>query len=158
MPNLADWLKPEWIIPIVGVVVALAIFVLLRNLGKRDDPQLPPVNPAVKKEDSARSERRATPRKKTPPIVVDLIDPDGIQPRRTALVVDRSTGGLALQSQDEIPVESKWTVVPRAQQGPVKVSVPVEVRNCERGEQGYMIRCQFLRTVTYNELMSFGSV
>jgi hypothetical protein len=151
MPNL---LNLEWIIPAMGVVVALAIFVFLRNLGKRDTPE-PPIDPEVNPEVSPHGERRAMPRKKTTPVVVDLLDPEGKRPSLSAIVVDRSTGGLALSSQDEAPVDTNWTVVPRSQRGTVKVSVPVVIRSCVRDAAGFLIGCQFLRTVNYNELMNF---
>ena len=151
MPNLNDWIKPEWIIPIVGVLVALVIFYLLRNIGKVE-PEMPL---EVKTETRNRGERRANPRKRTTPVVVDLLDPEGVRPRLTAVVTDRSTGGLALHSQDEIPPESAWTIFPRTQRGTVKVSLPIEVIRCTRVENGFTVNCRFLRTVNYNELLNF---
>lgn len=151
---LADLLKPEYLIPVVGVLVAAVAFFVLRGLGKRDEPDAP-VAPDVKPEVSAHGERRAVPRKKTPPVMVDLIDPEGKRPRLSAVVADRSTGGLALLSTDEIPLDTQWTVVPRSQRGTVKVSVLVVIRSCVRGATGFQVGCQFLRTVNYNELMNF---
>lgn len=153
---MGEWLAqidPTWIILAVGVVVALGIYLVLRNVGAKDQESLPL---EVKPEVSTHGERRSAPRRRTGPILVDLVDPEGKMPRRSALVADYSTGGLALTSTEEIPVGSLWTVVPRASSGTVKIGLPIEIRNCVRQNSDYLVSCQFTRTVSYNELLNFG--
>jgi hypothetical protein len=153
---MGEWLAqidPTWIILAVGVVVALGMYLVLRNVGAKD-PEAPPLE--VQPEVSPHGERRAAPRRRTGPILVDLVDPEGKMPRRSALLADYSTGGLALTSTEEIPVGSLWTLVPRASAGTVKVGLPIEIRNCVRQQSDYLVSCQFTRTVSYNELLNFG--
>jgi len=155
MLELLDQLGPWGVIVPVGVVVAAAAYLILRNVG-RAAPPADGEKLAVEVEDDPHGERRANPRKRTTPVVVDLVDPAGVQPRLSAIVVDFSTGGLKLRSQDEVPPDSTWTVIPRSAGGPVKVGLPVEVRDCTRNEDHFLLHCQFTRTVSYNELLNFG--
>ena len=155
MLELLDQLGPWGVIVPVGVVVAAAVYLALRNVGRAEPP---PAGEklAVEADDDPHGERRANPRKRTTPVVVDLVDPAGVMPRQSAIVVDFSTGGLKLRSQDEVPPDSAWTVIPRSSGGPVKVGLPVQVRECLRHEDHFVLHCQFTRTVSYNELLNFG--
>ncbi len=153
MLELFEKVGPWWIIIPVGLGVAGAVFLILRGLGQSEPPPGPLVFEVEKDE---QAERRANPRRRTTPVLVDLIDPEGGRPRMTAVVQDYSTGGLALLCQEEIATESAWMVIPRAQTSTVKVGLPVEVRACTRQDDGFLINCQFRRTVSYNELLNFG--
>jgi hypothetical protein len=69
--------------------------------------------------------------------------------RLHGLVVNRSTGGIGIYADREIPAGTIMKV--RALEAPSDVpAIPVEVRHCRKVGKGYFIGCQFDEDVPWN--------
>lgn len=150
----------RWAVPVAGLAVALGILVLGRRLGHR-----PADRPSDEKDlfvqgavpTSRRSgERRANPRRKGAPQEVDLSHPEGLAVPDVALVLDRSTGGLCLGVSSPVAVGTVFKVSTRPGPTGCRMAIPVEVRSCDRDEEGWRLGCSFSQKISYNELILFG--
>jgi hypothetical protein len=71
------------------------------------------------------------------------------------LVINRSTGGLALLLQNEVPAGT--TIKVRSVEAPRSVPfVNLEVRHCRKAGQLFLIGCQFCADVPWNVRVWFG--
>ena len=71
------------------------------------------------------------------------------------LVVNRSTGGLGMYVDDEIPASTPIRV--RAVEAPANVAVArAEVRHCRKVGRGYYIGCEFVDEIPWNVRVWFG--
>ncbi len=71
------------------------------------------------------------------------------------LVINRSTGGLAILLQDEVPAGTSIKV--HAVEAPRSVpSVTMEVRHCRKAGQLFLIGCEFCDEVPWNVRVWFG--
>jgi len=71
------------------------------------------------------------------------------------LVVNRSTGGLAIFADKEVPPGTALQV--RAAEAPSYVpAVKAEVRHCRKAGNGFLLGCQFTEGVPWNARVWFG--
>jgi hypothetical protein len=140
----------------LGVVGAIHYAMRQRKLA----PSSAPAAQVQKKEPDpfvhgSTNELRKSYRRKGNPIEVQVIDKaSGGAPVR-GYVLDRSIGGLGLQM--ETPLEPDVVLTLRPTNAPhIAPWVDVIVKHCSRGEDGFDIGCQFLKTPPWPVLMMFG--
>jgi hypothetical protein len=100
------------------------------------------------------NERRASRRRWGNPIEVHVLSTlwDG---HLHGLVVNRSTGGLAIFADKEVPPGSPLQV--RAAEAPSYVpAVKAEVRHCRKAGNGFLLGCQFREDIPWNARVWFG--
>jgi hypothetical protein len=75
--------------------------------------------------------------------------------RLHGLVVNRSTGGLGIYFDEEVPPNTRLRV--RAMEAPPHVPVVrAEVRYCLKAGKGFLLGCQFSEDVPWNVRVWFG--
>jgi hypothetical protein len=155
---LLGWWFPEgtWLIPVIGVLVTGAAFVVGRRLlpGRK-----PPSSSQPEAEDrvflqGAKLERRAVPRRagNCVGVFVSETPPElGIQ----GWVLNRSAGGLALLLQQPLKDGARLHVRPiTPQSSPAWVAV--EIRHCKAEGGDWVANCQFVNPPEYSTLLLFG--
>jgi hypothetical protein len=99
-------------------------------------------------------ERRRGPRRGGNPTSVHLQSPFWAN-HLHGLVLNRSTGGLGLFTDVEVPPGTALRV--RAAEAPAYVpAVQVEVRHCQKVGKGYVLGCQFNEDLPWNVRVWFG--
>jgi hypothetical protein len=87
------------------------------------------------------------------PIEVHLIS--ATSDRRHGLVINRSTGGLAILADREVPLGILLGV--RSAEAPQYVlTVQVEVRFCRKAGRNFLLGCKFCREISWNVRVWFG--
>lgn len=162
--NPLAWLEQygiSWVIVVVGLMVAtMALFVgrWLSAGSTTDEDDRPNLDPALgpSPEQGQRSgERRAAPRRGGNPIEIEVTPPEGVNGPTSALVHDRSLGGLGLIVQSVVQEGTILQVSTRNRHKRGRMSVPVRVLSCKRTENGWELGCRFERQLTYHELSLF---
>jgi hypothetical protein len=157
--DLALRLNGPWTIPVLGVAVALLSFLGIRlfvGAKPRTDVLLPkapasgPVDPFL---EGSQRERRIAPRRGGGQVDVELADPDEVLPPMSGWVVDRSVGGLRLSVECPITEGKQLRVQAR---GPAARWVSIEVRSCHPRGDHWELGCQFLKTPSWDVLLTFG--
>jgi hypothetical protein len=154
LPGLTN---PTWVIPGVGVVIALVAFLVGRSfLSSRRAATQAEVLTAASKEalQGVVSDRRSCHRRTGNAVEVALWD-GSEEPHRHAFVQDRSVGGLRLLMDEPVDEGAVFKVRPRFAQ----VSTPwttIIVKSCRPDQGQWEVRCQFEQTPTYNVLLLFG--
>jgi hypothetical protein len=155
----------------VGLLAAAVIFIMGRYTATRDrateeeeinlNPRPEPGDePPDQEEDVALHggvmDRRRALRRGGNPVIVLISDAEGKAEPAQGWVLDRSTGGLCLGIDGEIPAGAIISV--RAANAPPTIPwVQLEVRNCRAvGKGEYELGCKFLKTPPWNVLLLFG--
>jgi hypothetical protein len=103
----------------------------------------------------SKNEMRQAFRRTGNPIPVHVIDQDKQTAPMNGYVVNRSVGGLGLQMEFPIDVQTVLSVRP-ANAPHIAPWVEVVVKNCRKGPRGYDIGCQFVKVPPWPVLMMFG--
>lgn len=110
---------------------------------------------------AAGSERRATPRRQGNLVSVTITRPSseaGSSPGVESMhgwVLNRSGGGLCLLVDEEIALGTVLTVTPHL--GPATFEwIQVEVKSCRPERQSWLLGCQFLQKLSWDDLRPFG--
>jgi hypothetical protein len=99
-------------------------------------------------------ERRTSLRRRKQQTVL-IIDPARSEDPQRGWLVDRSLGGLGLMVDH--PVDEGTLLRVRATNAPARLPwVELHVKNCRAGENVYELGCQFVRTPSWEVLMTFG--
>jgi hypothetical protein len=84
-----------------------------------------------------------------------IVNPARSEEPHRGWLLDRSLGGLCL-SMDEGADEGTLLRV-RATNAPSRLPwVEVQVKNCRRKESGWEVGCQYVRTPSWEVLLTFG--
>ena len=122
-------------------------------------PAVPNANPLELPEDRefrlvGGNERRAGGRRWGNPIEVHLFS-DQWEGHLHGLVVNRSTGGLGIFTDKEVPPDTPLQV--RAAEAPSYVPVvKLEVRHCLKAGKAFVLGCEFREAVPWNARVWFG--
>jgi hypothetical protein len=112
----------------------------------------PPV--AATSAESATADRRTSLRRRKQQTVL-VINPAQSEDARRGWLLDRSLGGLGLLMDQ--PADEGTLLRVRATNAPSRFPwVEVQVRNCRRKENSWELGCQFLRTPSWEVLLTFG--
>jgi len=138
----------------VAVVLAVVCWLVLRP--KRTvavvKKQAKEIDPFVQ---GSRRERRSGVRRRGNPMTIHVAQEWEKEGREEGVIHDRSTGGLGLVLERDVPVETILKVRPTA--APVTTPwVEVEVRNCRPLNGKYRVGCQFKRTPSWDVMLAFG--
>jgi hypothetical protein len=126
-----------------------------RNAARKIDvkpDQAPNSDPFV--QGSACEQRRAL-RRAGNPVKVFLAPPGEDTPQGSAWVLDRSVGGLCLNSEREYEAGTTLRVLP-ANAPDLAYWIEVEIRSCRAVKGGFEIGCQFVKTPPWSILLLFG--
>ena len=142
-----------WVIAIgVGGAILGVIFVttfITRKPARK--PNLPPDPYAM----GTTLEQRGTHRRKGNPIGVQITDADAKGEPFHGVVTNRSAGGLGLEV--DRPIEVNTTVSIRVVKAPVTVPwIQVLVRSCRQHENGWLLGCQFVKPPPWSIMLLFG--
>jgi hypothetical protein len=142
-----------WVIAIgIGGAVLGVIFVtsfITRKPAKK--PNLPPDPYAM----GTTLEQRGAHRRKGNPIGVQITDADGKGEPIHGVIINRSAGGLGLEM--DRPIDVNTTVSVRVVNAPVTVPwIQVQVRSCRQHENGWLLGCQFLKPPPWSIMLLFG--
>jgi hypothetical protein len=120
-----------------------------------------PAPPLVTKVDSdpfmqgSPSEQRKSFRRHGNPTGVFIALPEQKNDPLQGWVLDRSIGGICLQSGEEFKTGTQLCVLP-VNAPPMTPWVDIEVRTCRSIKSGYEVGCQFLKTPNWSILLMFG--
>jgi hypothetical protein len=156
-PVLMQWLADGGTVLVLGASVGALAFLVGRKLVRHapDEPLSPvPVMPPGQVSEPAR-DRRSCPRRIGQTSEVDLIDPEGLRETQTALILNRSPGGLGLKVFQPVPVDRVFHVRTRRAKPERNTCVPVEIRCCRRTVDGWSLNCRFAESLTWGELLLF---
>jgi hypothetical protein len=102
----------------------------------------------------AGSERRKSIRKWGNPVEVQLRPPNSVIPLR-GVVINRSTGGLAILVDDAYAMGTQLTV--RAVHAPAGVDwIAIEVKNCRAAGKNHVIGCSYPESPSWNAVVWLG--
>jgi hypothetical protein len=141
-------------IGIAAVVLAVICWLVLRpkRAVSAVQKQAKEIDPFVQ---GSRKERRSGVRRRGNAVAVRVAEEWEKEGREEGLIHDRSTGGLGLVLEREVPVETVLKVRPTS--APVTTPwVEVEVRNCRPLNGKYRVGCQFKRTPSWDVMLAFG--
>jgi hypothetical protein len=100
-------------------------------------------------------ERRATPRRQGNLVSVTLTGGKSDDPTADGWVMNRSGGGLCLLVDEEISPGTVLTVTPNL--GPTTFEwIQVEVKSCRPERNSWLLGCQFLEKLSWDDLRPFG--
>lgn len=164
--DLIDW--QSWLIPMVGVVAALVVFLVAQQLLARTERRLPPMPTVSVARASAAGdydsyapkafgEKRTSLRRTSNPVPVAISNVDGTEEPCFGWVVNRSVGGLCLsvEAKNTKFVGTIFSV--KATNAPDTTPwVQLEVRNCRQVGKECVLGCQFLKTPSWGILLLFG--
>jgi hypothetical protein len=105
-------------------------------------------------EGSASEQRKSHRRQGNPTAVRVALDGQKDQPAE-AWVMDRSMGGVCLQSSQEYRPGTRLSVLP-ANAPSMTPWVELEVRTCRQLKTGFEVGCQFVKTPNWSILLMFG--
>jgi hypothetical protein len=159
-----EWMLPRfhlatWAPAAVGTLCAALVFLAAR-LRRRLAPPPPRrgvegFQPADPFRDGGRSERRSSPRRGGTHLSVLLSDAEGQARPVRGVIIDRSSGGLAIAVDEPIRLGEVLSVrvAANAREMPW---VPVVVRHFHREGGYYILGFQFLRPQPWSILLLFG--
>lgn len=137
-----------------AVTLATICWLVLRprRTMQRTQHQAKEIDPFVQ---GSRRERRCGIRRRGNPTTVLVAEEWEKEGKLEGVIQDRSTGGLGLELDCEVPVETILKVRPTS--APVTTPwVEVEVRNCRHLNGKYRVGCQFKRTPSWDVMLAFG--
>jgi hypothetical protein len=145
-----------WLLCTLGLAVTGLCLVFARPFfrGRRPAPKHPQ-NVSDEQLGRAVSNRRVALRRRGNAVTVDVVDPLDPATEITGWVIDRSTGGLRLETECELPVEATLSIRPRTNSDQTPWTAVV-VRSCTPEGGVWQSGLQFVKTPTYNVLMLFG--
>jgi hypothetical protein len=153
-------LPPEWqrwAAPVLGLTAAALTLFVGRVLVSRWRSR---AHAAAGSETSGQAgtspERRKSPRRRGPTVKVLVSDPDGRATRYSALLLDRSPGGMRLSVAEAVPVGTLLTVGP-PEGSPSVPWLQMEVKYCIRQDDTWLVGCKFVGTPSWSVLMLFES-
>jgi len=156
--TLTTLLMEHWAIITIGFGVGTLAFLVGRTMIRGElaagNAEGSPATALGNLDMHSARDRRADLRRRGNPIEVDLFDPTGKFPPLSSHVVDRSRGGIGLLLQQELPIGLVLNARPKTSS--TNYSVPIEVRTCRRGRDGWVAGCQFLQMPPWNVLLLFG--
>ena len=101
------------------------------------------------------TEQRKSYRRQGNPIEVYVAFPEQKERPRRGWVLDRSMGGLCLQTSDELKPGELLSVLPISAPN-MTPWVDIEVRTCRNVQDGFELGCQFIKTPAWSILLLFG--
>jgi hypothetical protein len=155
---LLQWVQESGPVLAIGLGAGALTLVVGRLLARpKPTPAVPPLTVSLSTGTEPRpGDRRASPRRKGAPAEVDLFDPDGLVAPQTAIIIDRSAGGLGLKAAEPVPVNRVLQVRTRRGRGERNTAVPVEIRGCRQAKDGsWTVNCRFAESLTWGELFLF---
>ena len=103
----------------------------------------------------APQERRTSVRREGNPVNILVTLPEASTEPMTAVIIDRSTGGLCLSVPQ--PVAAGQLLNVRSTIAPDTTPwIAVEVRHCRQKEDRWLIGCKFQRKLSWSELLFLG--
>lgn len=100
-------------------------------------------------------EQRGTPRRKGNPVGIDITDAQAKGEPFHAVVVNRSAGGLCLET--DRPIEVATIVSLRVVNAPVTVPwIQVQIRSCRPEVNNWILGCQFVKSPPWSIMLLFG--
>lgn len=124
----------------------------VQDLIKRLDEHLDQIAAHAAQE---RGNRRDSPRREGNLTEVFLLQEGSSGQPLRGWIFDRSAGGLGITVPQDIPIGSRFRVLPA--KAPRNTPwMAVEIRNCRLGDEGWEIGCQFLATPPKAVLALFG--
>jgi hypothetical protein len=100
-------------------------------------------------------EQRGTPRRKGNPVGIDITDAQAKGEPFHAVVVNRSAGGLCLET--DRPIEVATIVSLRVVNAPVTVPwIQVQIRSCRPEVNNWILGCQFVKPPPWSIMLLFG--
>jgi hypothetical protein len=155
----------HWSIPVVGLVAASLAFVVGRRFvaGRAVPPSAPggeaagagaPAGPTDVFLHGSATDRRSAPRRKGNSVDILLAPKPEAEPIR-GWVVDRSVGGLCLQTEKPVPQGSVMQVRPRSAPDSTPWTA-VEIKSCRPDSGEWEVGCRFVKTPQWNVLLLFG--
>ena len=100
-------------------------------------------------------ERRSTPRRQGNVVSVTLTGPQGREHSLSGWVMNRSGGGLCLLVDEEVKPGTVLTVTPHLGLS-VFEWIQVEVKSCRPERKSWLLGCQFLQKLSWDDLRPFG--
>jgi hypothetical protein len=100
-------------------------------------------------------ERRAEPRWLTRRVSVMIADADTRKVLTRATLYDRSLTGIRLVAERNLDTGARLFICP-AQPGEKSASAKVEVRYCQRSDDGWLLGCKFTEPLTEEASARFG--
>ena len=152
-----------WIPLLIGMGVGACALTACKFVGSRKKPILPEPQRELPKSDpdhdpftqGSTSEQRKSFRRQGNPTLVYVALPERKDAPSEGLVLDRSVGGLCLQTSNEIAPDTKLAVLP-INAPSMTPWVDIEVRTCRKLADGYELGCQFVKTPNWSILLMFG--
>lgn len=160
----------QWVVPGVGLVFAVAAFVLAAFVfGRRDSRRQTFVPPTVYSatqlpqrdqapvEPISFGEKRTSLRRTGNPVPVYISNADASLPPYSGWVLNRSVGGLCLSVETGLGMPVGTVISVRATNAPDTIPwIQAEVRNCRQDGTEAVLGCQFLKTPSWGILLLFG--
>jgi hypothetical protein len=147
----ADW--QPWVAPMIGLTSAgltLGVgWTLIRRWRSRQRAA-----PEAGTPGKGRPERRKSPRRGGPAVKVLLCDADGETKPYTAMLLDRSLGGMRLAVAEAIPVGTRLSVCSSKATGSDSW-LRMEVKYCFWQDKSWLVGCKFAGTPSWSALMLF---
>jgi hypothetical protein len=158
--NLDRWDWGTWVVPVVGLIAAGLMLIMTRTfLGWRHvrlhtmerDATL--VGKAI---GSSRGDRGGSVRRPGKIVKVWITDADATAEPFQGWIHDRSMGGLSITVYRSVDIDTIVSV--RSTDADALAPwVQLHVTRCSaQGEGHWELGCQFVRTPSYNQLLSFG--
>jgi len=142
-----------WVIAI-GVVGAGLGILFVTTLFTRKTPRksnMPPEPFAF----GTTLEQRGAHRRKGNPIGVQITDAEAKGEPFDAVVVNRSAGGLCLET--DRPIDATTIVSIRVINAPVTVPwIEVQIRSCRQEDSTWLLGCQFVKPPPWSIMLLFG--
>jgi hypothetical protein len=150
-----------WLPLAIGIGVAICALTITKLVMPRKKEAVPPPvqQPPAPEHDpftqgSANEMRKSYRRQGNMTEVNVALDEKKDRPVR-AWVLDRSMGGLCLQSSMEIPAGTRVHVLP-VNATSMTPWIEIEVRSCRSVQDGFELGCQFVKTPSWSILLLFG--
>jgi hypothetical protein len=104
---------------------------------------------------SGGKDRRATTRRQGNVVSVTLTDPQGPEHSMSGWVMNRSGGGLCLLVDEEVSPGTVLTVTPHLGLTTFEW-IRVEVKSCRPERKSWLLGCQFIEKLSWDDLRPFG--
>jgi hypothetical protein len=148
----ADW--QPWLAPVIGLTSAGLTLFMGRTLVSRWRSRSRAASRDTPPPAGMRSERRKSPRRRCPAVKVVISDLDGQTRPHSAVLLDRSVGGMRLGVAEAISVGTVLSI--RLDEGSPSASWPqLEVKYCFWQDDCWLVGCRFVGTPSWSVLMLF---